>query len=501
MAGGASAGFMQAFGNVAGGLVAAGTTQADALGLSSAINRVSTVSSGSGVRLPVCQPGDEILVYNGGANALLVYPPVGGKINALATNAAVTVGTGTEARFVHHAGITEWSMSSGEASGAAGTPGGSTTQVQFNDGGSFGGDPLFVYDKTNDIVKVKQWEIWDGTNQLFDARSTNKFNIYIGYEAGLTCTTDPSTTGGLAGTANTAVGYQSLKVQTNTAKYNSAFGTHAGAGLTDGTSNTFLGANGGITITTGASNVAVGHDALGNCGSAVSSSVAIGRMAMENATADNTVAIGWSALKSVTGGFNVAVGYNSGSALTTGQFNLLFGLAAGSALVDGSENIVFGVYGTTTSASASHEFVAGSQYTRIDNVYFGNGPLWTSPAAVTINGTGGSGTDIAGGNLRIAGGKGTGAGAPGKVILQAPAIGTTGSTLQSLVDVLTVTGDKTVGLAALTVSTLPAAGTAGRYAYVTDGAGSLAWGATVTGGGSTKYLVWDNGTNWTVAGK
>ena len=48
-----------------------------------------------------------------------------------------------------------------------------------------------------------------------------------------------------------------------------------------------------------------------------------------------------------------------------------------------------------------------------------------------------------------------------------------------------------------------AAGTGGRYAYVTDGDASLAWGATVVnlGGGATKYLVWDNGSAWTVVGK
>lgn len=51
-----------------------------------------------------------------------------------------------------------------------------------------------------------------------------------------------------------------------------------------------------------------------------------------------------------------------------------------------------------------------------------------------------------------------------------------------------------------TVSGLPT-GSLGAMAYVTDGTGALAWGATVTGGGSTKYLVWFNGSNWTVVGK
>jgi hypothetical protein len=56
-------------------------------------------------------------------------------------------------------------------------------------------------------------------------------------------------------------------------------------------------------------------------------------------------------------------------------------------------------------------------------------------------------------------------------------------------------------LAGVTVANLPASSAAGQIAYVTDGAASLAWGETVTGGGSTKYLVWYNGANWTVAGK
>ena len=38
--------------------------------------------------------------------------------------------------------------------GGSGTPGGSTTQVQFNDGGSFGGDAGFVYNSTNDRLGI-----------------------------------------------------------------------------------------------------------------------------------------------------------------------------------------------------------------------------------------------------------------------------------------------------------------------------------------------------------
>jgi hypothetical protein len=51
------------------------------------------------------------------------------------------------------------------------------------------------------------------------------------------------------------------------------------------------------------------------------------------------------------------------------------------------------------------------------------------------------------------------------------------------------------------VAKLPIHPVIGQIATVSDGTGALAWGATVTGGGSTKYLVVYNGANWTVLGK
>lgn len=49
-----------------------------------------------------------------------------------------------------------------------------------------------------------------------------------------------------------------------------------------------------------------------------------------------------------------------------------------------------------------------------------------------------------------------------------------------------------------TVATLPAAGLAGRKAYVTDGLGA-AWGVAIAGGGAQTVPVFDNGAAW-VAG-
>ena len=43
-------------------------------------------------------------------------------------------------------------------SGGSGTPGGSDTQVQFNDGGAFGGDANFTFNKTTNTLTIEEIE-------------------------------------------------------------------------------------------------------------------------------------------------------------------------------------------------------------------------------------------------------------------------------------------------------------------------------------------------------
>jgi hypothetical protein len=47
---------------------------------------------------------------------------------------------------------------------------------------------------------------------------------------------------------------------------------------------------------------------------------------------------------------------------------------------------------------------------------------------------------------------------------------------------------------------LPATPVIGQMAQVSDGVPALAWGAALAGTGTTPYLVWWNGTAWTVIG-
>lgn len=72
-------------------ITAAGTTQATAAVLTTDLNYVATAAAGSGVILPIGEIGKTVTVFNNGANALLVYPPVGGAIGQFAVNIPVTV--------------------------------------------------------------------------------------------------------------------------------------------------------------------------------------------------------------------------------------------------------------------------------------------------------------------------------------------------------------------------------------------------------------------------
>lgn len=96
------------------GLTAAGTTQSDAYQLIGDNNFFTTVASGSGAILnSAWSEGSSQTVYNGGANALKVYPPTSGQINNLPTNQAMnleirTAVTFTKGAYNDSTGVTKW---------------------------------------------------------------------------------------------------------------------------------------------------------------------------------------------------------------------------------------------------------------------------------------------------------------------------------------------------------------------------------------------------------
>lgn len=82
-------------GDVSGLLTATGSTQADALVLPNDVNVFGTVAGSTGAILRNDMAiGDSIAIYVlTGQSTLTVYPPVGGAINAIATNGGFSVAT------------------------------------------------------------------------------------------------------------------------------------------------------------------------------------------------------------------------------------------------------------------------------------------------------------------------------------------------------------------------------------------------------------------------
>ena len=92
---------------VSSALTAAGSTQGTALLLTRPINDVTTVAASTGVVLPAATAGMRIVIRNGGANSLNVYPASGGQINALGTNVAFAHSISTVLEFVAFS-TTQW---------------------------------------------------------------------------------------------------------------------------------------------------------------------------------------------------------------------------------------------------------------------------------------------------------------------------------------------------------------------------------------------------------
>lgn len=90
--------------------VGAGTTQATATLLSRGANHyIATAANNSGVILPPgttatdkLSSGDIMVIFNADVNTLLLYPPLGGKINVGTTNASISIATltGVEANCI-----------------------------------------------------------------------------------------------------------------------------------------------------------------------------------------------------------------------------------------------------------------------------------------------------------------------------------------------------------------------------------------------------------------
>ncbi len=327
------------------------------------------------------------------------------------------------------------------------------------------------------------------------AGTTHSNHVYAGYRAGRFMIATSNTGIGYESLLGNSDGTSS------TGSNNTALGFRSGLVMTTGAGNTVLGYQAGDSITTGGSNVVIGINAdvgaaintaiaIGSSASVTGtagSPIAIGTLAAAaqnydisigeqagrfgtgganvaigfaslfgvngSTTGENTIAIGFGTGQRITTASNgIYIGYLSGTNITTGSGSTLLGYQAGDTLITGANNTLIGInsdvstssisgtiaIGANATATAANQFVAGGASFPASNVYFGNGVTNASPSGYVINGTGGTGSNIAGGSVTIAGGLGTGSGAGGSVIIQTAPAGSSGSTAGTLVERLAI---------------------------------------------------------------
>lgn len=145
-----------------------------------------------------------------------------------------------------------------------------------------------------------------------------------------------------------------------------------------------------------------------------------------SATDTNTIAAGWFSSAGASGASSYGM-----SASSQGTDSTAIGTNT-SVLAGHTASIALGAGALTTGAN---QLVAGSNQAgrHLSEAYFGAGVTDATPqVSFTINTTGGSGTDISGTSLILAGGRPTGNGTGGSVRLQVAPAGLSGTTLQAL---------------------------------------------------------------------
>jgi hypothetical protein len=348
--------------------------------------------------------------------------------NARAQAAISLTTTGTSGAATFTGGTLNIPQYSG---GGTTSPGGSNTQVQFNDSGAFGGVAGMVFNKTTNVLTITGavdastagYFSQNGTRILMaqpslfntyvgnsgSSAATGNYNVSIG-DAALTSLTSGFWNIGIgaqtlnavaSGFGNVAIGYQTLKSTTGngstavgtqvlsstTGSDNTGMGYNAVQNITSGGNNTGIGSNAGIGITTGAGNTYIGRQTglqqqTGSNNVAIGYQAALGNSINYNGSNDTFIG-SFSGYNVATGSqYNAFLGYNAGKSLTTGTQNTWLGAAINNAnLTTGSQNIVIGYDLSLPSATASGQL-------DIANFIYGTGLT-------------GTGTTISGGSIGL----------------------------------------------------------------------------------------------------
>ena len=325
---------------------------------------------------------------------------------------------------------------------AAAAAGGIDTQVQYNNGGAFGGMAGVAWDDTANELTI--------TAQAAD-------------DVPLAIVPDVSQT------ANLQTWGTDVARVTSAGDFSNTQGGDRGEAFGEG-----------ATVDGSGRQVALGFEAA----AAGTESMALGANA---SSGQGGLAIGSSATAILSGG--TALGQNSTSGASGFAFGQNTTTGSQGICIGAGSSATFGVaLGDSAKTTANFQFVAGAAGSgganAINNVYIGQGVVSTTPNNVTHHSSAGSGTNIVGGDYIIAGGESTGNATPSKIILQGTTAGSTGASLQALVDIVTIT-DGTISASQ---------GFAGTEVFGGGSVNTAGTDNTIIGGGSTNTVGNDNTT-------
>ena len=277
------------------------------------------------------------------------------------SNVTITGGSANYVLATDGAGNLSWVA---QTAGGGGTPGGSNTQVQYNNSGNFAGSPNFTFNAATGALTANTF-VGSGAN-LSNISAANVIGIVANAThatiadsansvaganvSGVVANATYATSAGTATTAGTANSVAGANVSGTVA--NATYATSAGTATTAGTANSVAGANvsGPVAYATTANSVA---------GANVSGTVANATRATTAGTANSVAGANVSGPVAYATTANSVAGANVSGTVA----NATYATSAGTATTAGTANSVAGANVSGTVANATYATSAGTAAT------------------------------------------------------------------------------------------------------------------------------------------